>query len=257
MPLDAPYAVPPTLRTLRGAIPVQTIGWLRGLNSWALGDRPPPPPGQSQRNWDKTVRDMVADGTIGNPGRLFSFLKGTEIEKVWREVLGPQIALCVTSTIMRDFNPENRPIPARWHFDAFLLGMSTPILNTWIPLNDVGRDAPGMTMSKIPHWPNSYWQKLADIADENGLVPNERQEEVKFEHQDIMALAAQEGESPLFDTILDAGDVIIFDHQHIHATQYSLRQAGRRMSLEIRVLPVPAALRLKELGNPHMFIPFD
>lgn len=257
MPLDLPYAIPPTLRILQNALPPETIEVLRGLNTWAVGERPASITGNAKPKTEKTLRDMVAEGTIGNPKSLFTLFKGTEIEAFWHEVLGPEIALCLSSTIMRDFNPVHRPAPARWHYDAFLLGMSTPMLNTWVPLNDVGINAPGMTMCKIPNWPQEYWQRAAEIADENGMIPAARQEEVKYSNDEIMALVNQEPESPVFDTILNAGDVIIFDHQHIHGTQHSLVHAGRRRSLEVRVVALKSALHLKDIGNPHMFIPFE
>jgi ectoine hydroxylase-related dioxygenase (phytanoyl-CoA dioxygenase family) len=257
MPLDPPYAISPTLRIVREALALSTIEALRGLNSWALSERSWETATRGNRKTEKTLRDMIAEGLIGHPRTLFALFKGTEIEKIWNEVLGPEIALCLTSTIMRDFNPVNSPKPARWHYDAFLLGMSTPMLNTWVPLNDVGRTAPGMTMCKIPHWPREYWQRAADLADEHGMVPAARQEEVKYNNDEIMALAEKEEEFPLFDTILDAGDVIIFDHQHIHGSQHSLMNAGRRQSLEVRVVPLKYALHLKNIGNPHMFLPFE
>lgn len=257
MSIEIPYAVPPTLRILQNALPLQTIEVLRGLNAWALGERPVSVTGTAKPKSEKTLRDMIAEGTIGHPRGLFALLKGTDIEAVWHEVLGPEIALCLSSTIMRDFNPAHRPVPARWHYDAFLLGMSTPMLNTWVPLNDVGVNAPGMTMCKIPNWPRDYWQRAADIADENGMIPAARQEEVKYSNDEIMARVDKEPESPVFDTILNAGDVIIFDHQHIHGTQHSLVHVGRRRSLEIRVVPLAAALHLKSIGNPHMFIPYE
>ncbi|WPZ32919.1 phytanoyl-CoA dioxygenase family protein [Thalassobaculum sp. OXR-137] len=257
MSLDPPHAVPPTLRVLENVLPPQTIEILNGLNAWALGDRPAQSAGLAGRKSEKTLRDMIAEGTIGHPRGLFALFKGTEIEAVWHEVLGPDIALCLSSTIMRDFNPVNRPTPARWHYDAFLLGMSTPMLNTWVPLNDVGVTAPGMTMCRIPHWPHDYWQRAVEIADENGMIPATRQEEVKYSNDEILALAEKEPESPIFDTVLNAGDVIVFDHQHIHGTQHSLVNAGRRRSLEIRVVSLKSALHLRDVGNPHMFIPFE
>ncbi len=257
MPLDMPYAVSPTQRVLRQAISPAKIDRLRGLNAWALGGLTPPASGQPQVRWEKSFRQMVGEGLIGHPKQFFDLFKGTEIEAVWHDVLGPDIAMCLTLTLVRDFNPTNRPVPARWHYDAFLLGHSTPMLNTWIPLNDVGRTAPGMTMSSVPHWPYDYWHREVEMTDANGLIPNARAEDAKYQKDEILALAENEDQSLLFDTVLEAGDVIVFDHQFIHGTQQNLAKSGRRRSIEVRVVPTAAALRLKHLGSNHVFLPVE
>ncbi len=254
MPTSVPYSCPPTLEIVRGAVPAGTVAGICAEVRRVLGERDRLPDGQAEILWSLDLARMMRLGALKHPAHILGFLKDTVLPAFCRDVLGPDIACCLAGTFVRDFRPDLGSEPARMHFDANVLGLSVPMLNVWVPLNDVGRDAPGLTMATRPHWPRAHWDKVVAAADRNGLFPTGARAGLAFPYEEIVALAHEEAEWPLVDPELVAGDVLVFDHQHIHGTQMSLATAGRRSSLEIRLVSVESARRLKALGGPQEFV---
>ena len=46
---------------------------------------------------------------------------------------------------------------------------------------------------------------------------------------------------------------MIFDHQYIHGTQSGIAAPASRMSLEVRVIPIPLAKALYKLDRRYVF----
>ena len=140
------------------------------------------------------------------------------------------------------------------HFDAHIFGPQTPMLTIWVPLNDVGRESPGLSMAKRPHWPPQLWERLGDAIDVDGAYRPGQDFARAYPHEEVYEPARAEDEWPFFEPELNAGDVCIFDHQYIHGTQINLPRPAKRMSLEIRMLPVQAVQRLIKQGSTSVFV---
>lgn len=252
------YSIPPTLEILRGALPKDAVDKVRDNVRQLIGNRAAPADGQSEVHWSVNLDLLLDKGNLRHPGQIIGLVAGTGVTRRCREILGPDIVCSLQATIIRDFRPDHRSEPARMHFDANLFGPSVPMLNVWVPLNDVGRDSPGLTMATVPHWPRPYWDRMVGMANEDGLLPGGAWQHLNFPPAEILARAGEEPEWPFFEPELAVGDVMIFDHQFIHGTQVTLTSAGRRFSLEIRFLSRGSAERYsRHKGRPMRFATID
>lgn len=251
---EVPFAIPPKMEIHRNVIPRHVIERVRAFVTWAMGYRDPPADGQIETDWSSNLRALCDQRILGHPEALLRPFWECGIPDLCRAVLGPEIAYVADTSLVRDYNPSNRPRPAHMHFDAHIFGAQTRMLTVWIPLNDVGRDSPGLVMAKHPNWPLPHWQYLADNVDsDRGFRP--KADFVRsYTHDEIFDLARQEAEWPFFEPELSVGDAFIFDHQHIHGTQTSVERPDRRMSLEIRILPVDEVTRMLRQGSSSAYV---
>lgn len=248
------FATPPVLELHRSVVPLREVERVRAFVTWVLGFRDAPPTGQSEGNWSANIRGLMQRGAIAKPQSVLGFLNRTPIPDLCRAALGSEIDCSIDKTLVRDFNPGHRPAPAPMHFDAHLYGPHVPMVTVWMPLNDVGLQAPGLSISTRPNWPLAYWNELVDGVDDTGHYDPMMAGPRSYPSNDIDDWAKREAEWPLIEPLLDAGDVAIFDHQHIHGTQTSIKRPSRRMSLEIRILPADRAKQLLKSGLEHMFL---
>ena len=144
-------------------------------------------------------------------------------------------------------------MPAPMHFDAHLYGPQVPMVTVWLPLNAVGRKSPGLSIAKRPHWPLDCWNELVEGVDSTGKYHPGNAGRRGHPHEEIYTAAIAEAEWPFMEPELNAGDALIFDHQHIHGTQVNIRSPVRRMSLEIRILHIDEVRRLFEQGSAQVF----
>ncbi len=254
---DARYAVPPNMGIHRSVMPLNEIERVRGFVTWVLGGRADPPEGKDEANWSTNLGTLYRGKILSNPNFVLGFLGDTAIPELCRQALGPDIVYSLDKTLVRDFNPSRRPAPARMHFDAHLYGPQVPMVTVWIPLNDVGIESPGLSIATRPNSPLALWNELAEGVDAAGRYHAGAVRQRDYAHEDLYAMARAEPESPFIEPELNAGDVMIFDHQYVHGTQTSIASPTRRMSLEIRMLAADVAKRVMALGTQHMFVRVD
>lgn len=247
------FAAPPTFEIHRNVLPPEGVARLRAFVTKVLGSRPAPAEGEEDKNWSIDFRTLMANGHMANPVELMRVLKKSAVPSLCRKVFGPGLAYSVDKSLIRDFNPGRRPVPAPMHFDAHVFGPHVPMVTVWVPLNAVGVDSPGLAIANRPHWPRDYWTELTDCIDERGLYRRIEAGRRGVPQDQIYALAREEPEWPLVEPVLDVGDVMIFDHQHIHGTQPGIPEPKRRMSMEVRVLPVAVVDTLIAGGLQQLF----
>lgn len=134
-------------------------------------------------------------------------------------------------------------MPAHWHFDATLLGMTVPVVNTWFPLVDVGETAPGITIVDSPPCPKTLWTALVGMADANGLFAKDTRASTLFADGAVERALAGDPEVRLITPVVPAGGAISFDHQYLHGTQRLTPEMGVRESFEFRVVSERVARR--------------
>ncbi len=251
------FAVPPTFAIHRKVLQPDGVAAVRDFVARTLGGRAAVGDGEQDENWSVDFRTLMADGRLQNPSELVRVVKKSSVPTLCREIFGPGLAYSVDKSLIRDFNPGRRPVPAAMHFDAHVFGPHVPMVTVWVPLNAVGVDSPGLAVATRPHWPRQYWTDLTDCVDSNGLyrrIPADRR---AYSQDEIYALARKEPEWPIVEPVLDVGDVMIFDHQHIHGTQPGIAEPKRRMSMEIRVLPMRVVEDLMKGGLQQYFGKLD
>ena len=254
---EARYAVPAAMGLHRGVVPLNEIERIRGFVTWAIGGRSAPVEDDGEANWSVNFGHLFQEKFLGNPSHVLGFMQKSPIPDLCREILGPDIVYSLDKTLARDYQPSRRPVPAPMHFDAHLFGPHVPMVTVWIPLNDVGRESPGLSIATRPNWPRPLWNQLADGIDKRARYHPFSLERRGYPHEEIYALAEAEPAGLFIEPQLDAGDVMIFDHQFIHGTQTGIPEPTRRMSLEIRMLPAGAAKRVLGYASQHMFVKVD
>ena len=248
-----PFAVPPAFAIHRDVLPQAEVERVRGFVTRVLGDRPAPEPGANDHDWSARFNDLVAGGVLEGPGQLLNFVRKSGVPDLCRAILGPDVVYSLAKSLVRDFDPARRSQPAHMHFDAHLFGPQYPMLTVWVPLNAVGTESPGLSIATRPNWPAPLWDDLVAAVDAQGVYDADRLRRRGYRHEEVYALAAREAEWPFIAPELDVGDVMIFDHQHIHGTQIDIAAPARRMSLEIRVVSVPTAKSLYTRGRAYSF----
>lgn len=252
-----PFAVPPTFEVHRGVLPRSGVEEVRAFVARVLGNRPAAAEGEQDQGWAVDFRTLMAKGELENPRQLIGVLKKSSVPELCRAILGPGLAYSVDKSLIRDFDPGRRPAPAPMHFDAHVFGPHIRMLTVWVPLTPVGADAPGLSIARRPHWPLSYWNELAARVDDTGLYRRIDASRRGLPQDEVLALARNESEWPLVEPRLDVGDVMIFDHQHIHGTQTGIEAPARRMSMEVRVMRYKVAMDLIAGGLQQLFGSLD
>lgn len=253
MDTKLPFAIPSTFEVLRGAVPIDVVESFAKFVDDAIGKRSPGEGGGPEMRWSVTLLDLLKAKRVRSMQAFVGFLNATPIPDMARDILGGEIAISVQGTSIRDFRPDLKSYPALMHYDATVMGVGTPMLTSWIPLDPVGESAPSLIMSTRPNWPHEYWQKLVDGSDENGMLLPGAGASLAFSHHDLMERGAREAEWPFVEPVLALGDALLFDHQRIHGTQVSLPNPQRRRSLEIRYCSVESAKRVVKLAPGATF----
>ncbi|MDF1792853.1 MAG: hypothetical protein P1U88_13130 [Thalassobaculaceae bacterium] len=249
------FATDPVLEFHRGALPLSLIERLDGLIDKTLSLRKQPAGDGTDEVWAITVSHLMRLGVMKEPDQLLGFLRDTALADRCRELLGGDVVVSVDGTFLRDFQPSRRSVPAPFHFDAYVMGASVPMLNVWVPLSDVGERAPGLTMAKRAFWPEPYWQRVLDTVDEDGMFPRGSRADLMHTYEELMAFCRADEEPAMWSPVLSRGDVMIFDHQRMHGTQLDIEDPLPRRSIEIRVISTERERWLKGIGRPLTFMP--
>lgn len=169
-----------------------------------------------------------------------------KLNDIFEEKFSEKPALCADFCTIRKFNPSKNHIDiVKWHLDANFSGLSRPFLIFWVPLSDVGVDAPGLEFC-LPTKPlslaelNARWTPLAAETENHA-----------FDDSALDTLFGAGGYR-VTNFELARGDVLVFDQHVLHRTQNLKTPSKPRISFEFRAFaPTRPFLRAKEfLGRP-------
>ncbi len=180
----------------------------------------------------RAVGDLVSDPQTELDTRLFqrimAFFWTSPIPQIYRDLFddGP-LLLVDLSKFRRQAEGEN-PNYAPWHLDANFYGFEVPMLTAWIPLDDVGTDAPGLEFC-LPNdvadeaHARDYWARSFFHQNKTKL-PSER---------DLPAMYP--GGYRTMSEPLAVGACFVFDQNTAHRTQVLKSATKGRIALEFRV----------------------
>ncbi|MEQ8398334.1 hypothetical protein [Thalassobaculum sp.] len=235
--------VPDRHRIFEAGLDPVTVADLKEVVSKTLGLRGPLDEGQRDQRWWVNLADLLKSHGERPVGHVLHLLAASPMMAWCRAQMGDDLVAVLTYCIFRRFDPSRNPVPAQWHFDANIFGLHTPIVNLWIPLVDVGVDAPGITLVDAARRPASLWSRMIETADSNGRFDHVSRRGTLFPDADVSAAMAADPDVRFITPQIKTGGVIAFDHQYLHGTQVFQPGMGARDSFEFRVMPADIAKR--------------
>lgn len=168
-------------------------------------------------------------------------LQMPELRAVMRKLLqlaglGPLGVVCPSSSFLKRIEPhEYARAKIGWHRDADAADTARlgHCLNIWVPLDDVGIDAPSLQFVRGSH--KAMRARPCTYSGRGDFeIPD-----------DGVSFVAEHFPDAEVDTpLLAVGDAVVFDHHLLHRTQLMTGEVLARRSLECRVTRgVRAALR--------------
>jgi hypothetical protein len=152
--------------------------------------------------------------------------------------LWPLLQACITEPVLiyqnslfRRQMPEATFSPALpWHQDAAFLSPLNPVWNCWCPLQDCGKDAPGIELLDFnikekltpPQQPNKHQIKAGDPYDLYA-----------FSEQ---FLTSHFPNASIWSPEMQVGDVLLFHERILHRTALQPSMHKSRLSLEMRLV---------------------
>jgi len=241
--ISAPPQSASLMRVFERALPDQTVLALRRLVEDCLGARPELADDERDVKWWMNLATLSETRGVEPAKQVLRLFCETPLFAWCRQEMGADLVFVLEYCIMRRFDPRRRPVPAQWHFDANIFGLSTPMVNFWMPLVDVGETAPGLTLMDAPRSPDVLWAKMRAIAAERGgTFDAVNRRKALFADSEVAAAVAATTDAALITPRVNAGGAIAFDHQYLHGTQALTPAMGVRDSLEIRLLPLDFAV---------------
>lgn len=158
------------------------------------------------------------------------------------EMLGQDYVFMVTHWSIRHQSVDQSDQALDLHVDGSFLGSDHQALNFWVTLDDVGREAPGLTFLNDPDMADHIWKRFRDQQKAKSgqmIDPNILSGHL---HRD---LGAQLEES-LVTPRIKGGEALLFDNSTLHATQDMSASTRDRVSIEFRVCGrsrIPASYR--------------
>lgn len=139
--------------------------------------------------------------------------------------------------------PDDKYLP--WHLDANFYGFEIPMLTFWMPLVDVGVQAPGLEFCLPRHSVPaeqimSKWSSLRSAK--RPFTLTDAQIPWFMETEDIDRSTIQIG----------PGDVAVFDQYVLHRTERNEKASTVRIAIEFRIASasrLPKGVNLDALGN--------
>lgn len=239
---DGPDA---TLRIFESPVSERQLPLYRGVVQRYLGARPALDPEQRDIKWWVNLANVVDAGEVQVARSVLAAFCETPLFALAKERLGPELVFVLEYCILRRYDPVRRPVPALWHFDANIFGLETPMLNVWTPLVDVGTSAPGLSVFDRPRRPAALWAETTEIAHDDGRFDASNRRRTLFDDSRIDAARSDEPDTNVLTPQISAGGAIVFDQQFLHGTQKLTPQMGMRDSLEIRLMPLEVATKLR------------
>jgi len=160
------------------------------------------------------------------------FFWSSGIDRLYRGLFErePMLLLEFCTIRVQETRPDDEYVP--WHIDANFYGFTVPLLVAWVPLVDVGVDAPGLEFAQ-PEQPvdlavmRRAWQDLK---------PDERGRSTF----DETALSEALGPFSRRAVALKVGGFCAFDQAVPHRTQILPGATKRRIAIEFRMAALDA-----------------
>jgi hypothetical protein len=143
---------------------------------------------------------------------------------------------------IRRHTAGSRASHVNWHFDANFVGFGGSFLVFWVPLDPVGEESPGLDF----YFPQGQF-RMSDIAERWNRVPFVDGKRTL----DDAGIAAFFGGPPgrRMHTVLNPGDLAVFDAVVPHRTQHLPSITHDRTAIEFRVTsaeaPIPNHVRFE------------
>lgn len=176
---------------------------------------------------------------------LIKFFWKSDFPKFYKDRYGEEpLFLAEFCTFRRQLPvPDNEYVP--WHLDANFYGFDVPTLTFWVPLVDVGVDAPGLEFctprNRLPlERIVSKWSALSRA--EKPLSITDEQIVWLMETEEVDCNTIQIG----------PGDAAVFDQYVLHRTERNEKASAARIAVEFRVASAsrpPAGVNLEAIGN--------
>jgi hypothetical protein len=223
-------------RVFERAVPDSVLSTLRMMTKKTLGGREPLQDGQRDQKWWVSLLDLYKAGSTDAVKTIIAEMARTDGVRAAMEAVGDDPVAIMHYCILRRFDPNRNPVPAQWHFDANILGLNNQVINTWIPLVDVGETAPGITLVVGARRPRRLWEAMVELVDEDGNIPRAAKARTLFPDEVVEREVAADPDAAYLTPVVPAGGAIAFDHQILHTTQRLGADASPRESFEFRVM---------------------
>ena len=200
----------------RAAIPTESIATLSALLDKALAEAPRLMSSVAALYRDPTTA-IIAEG-------LVDWFWQSPIPSLYRENTGDEPGLLVEFTTIQRHTPGRSETRVSWHVDANFIGASGTQRVVWVPVDTVGRDAPGLEFA-IPQKPvlKQTISEQFTIARPNGGVLTD---------QNLQEIFGDSYRS--WRPVLEPGDCVMFDQWAVHRTDPQL-DAAPRTAIEFRM----------------------
>jgi len=187
--------------------------------------------GQRVSNHQNNVLEKfgaIAATELDEPGgpanSMIKMFLDSRIPSLYANLLGRKFTILSGISVPRRQGPFGRNPSVPYHQDATFTGNQGLIINSWIPLNQVGIKAPGLEVILSPQSevlsPPGYMGRSAASYDEIDLKEN--------------FIIQKFHKNMFWSPVLEPGDVMFFSHLTIHRTYITPQMKKSRISLEIR-----------------------
>ncbi len=165
-------------------------------------------------------------GIENGKSQIYNMFCNSRIPSLYKGLLGKKIKLLTGNSLPRRQHPHKYNPPVPFHQDASFLGNPGLIINSWIPLNEAGLDAPGIEVVLRPE------NKIYNESKFKSKPPT------TYEEIDVSSNTYFSEIKPnlLWSPIMNPGDVLFFSHLTIHRTHQTESMKLPRISLEIRCI---------------------
>lgn len=162
-------------------------------------------------------------------------------------ILRGDVAFLYPQCAFRYHRPGDSHSHLPFHFDGSFLGQDVTSLNFWVPLVDVGTDAPGLTFLRPEVDPGIFVQDWMTSAIQG--------KPKRPMHEDVAELYGRPVEEVLFTPVMKAGSVAVFHQLTPHATQRIADGGKLRVSIEFRIAKQNALPELYRLRDHSVAVP--
>jgi hypothetical protein len=219
-------------KAIPGALTQREVGEMRGLIDRILAESQLEEP---DKNWCPLSWCLNPDRPRFVDDVLSLFVQ-TKAFAVTRELLGDKIVLLLRHCIVRRRDVAVESDRSPWHLDADFMGADGEMLNLWIPLSDVGRGHPGLTLILDPTVVTGTWTHWQEWASEHWSIETRNNANDLISDGSLLAeLAGGYLDSVAKTPVLRAGDGLLFNQVIPHRTQDATESSGPRYSIELRI----------------------
>lgn len=243
-------AVAPYHKVFDKALSEAVVASLRSVIEQTLARRSALAEGETDKKWWVSLEELRKHAGNDPIQDILKLVVGSPAIQAAMSAVGDGPVAVLQYCIFRRFEPTRNPLPAHWHYDANILGLGTRMINTWLPLVDVGETAPGITLVDGPRRPAALWQRMVDLADADGMFTAETKSSTLFEDEEVVEAVAADPQADFVTPAVPAGGAISFDQLFLHRTQRLTPDMGIRDSFEFRVMSEKVA---RETGLSQRF----